>query len=454
MTRVVALYTVTMSPDDEDLLRLLHQNLQQDEVSPHDRRYVPLHEHPASFGPDVIKELVRDVTWTAEGSVFFLSGLRGSGKSTQLLRLREFLAESGFAAVRLDAEDYLNLRQPVDVVEFLFFLVGGISDAIDEAGWLPASEPRSKGWTLLREWMEQLPKRIAVTPEAKVGVGLDTGILTGAVSLKAELRSDESFVAQLRSFLDGRLSELTSKANQVVGDLVAELRASWRETQGQDWKGLIVLVDSLDHVRGADFQEVRRALVELFDKQSATIKLASCRTVFIVPPWVHVDFAAVRKLANIKITEREALLSSSGKRAPFPDGYATLRAVLEHRCPPGTDLSQFLDEDAVNAIIRDSGGHLRDLLRLVRGASVATDSLPFSAESVERGRQEVRDGLLPIADDERACLRNVAVDHTLPLPTQDDWEALGGLLDRHLILGYKNGETWYDVHPLIALDVE
>ena len=101
MTRVVALYTVTMSPDDEDLLRLLHQNLQQDEVSPHDRRYVPLHEHPASFGPDVIKELVRDVTWTAEGSVFFLSGLRGSGKSTQLLRLRELLAESGFAAVRL-----------------------------------------------------------------------------------------------------------------------------------------------------------------------------------------------------------------------------------------------------------------------------------------------------------------------------------------------------------------
>jgi hypothetical protein len=126
---------------------------------------------------------------------------------------------------------------------------------------------------------------------------------------------------------------------------------------------------------------------------------------------------------------------------------------LSRRCPEGTTIDDFLTTDAVREIIRDSGGHLRDLLRLVRGASVATDELPFSPQAISRGRQEVRDGLLPLADDERDCLRIVAKDHAVPLATQDAWEALAGLFDRHLILGYKNGETWYDVHPLIAGDL-
>ncbi len=435
-----------MSPDDEDSLRLLYQSLQQLELSPRDPRYVPLQDHLGAFGPDVIKELVRDVSWTSEGSVFFLSGLRGSGKSTQLLRLQDELSNAGFAAVRLEAEDYLNLRQPVDIVEFLFFLVGGISDAIASTDWLPQASPAARGWDRLTRWLRGLPARIAITPEAELSLGADSGIVSAQVNLKAELRRDETFVAQLRRFLEGRLSELTAEANDIVRDVVTELQEHWRDTHDRDWKGLVVLVDSLDHVRGADFHEVRRALVELLDKQSATIQLQACRTVFIVPPWVHVDYAAVRKLANIKIRDASGEL--------FADGYATMRRILERRCPPGDELSRFLDDDGVDVLIRDSGGHLRDLLRLVRGASVAADELPFTRAAIDRGRQEVRDGLLPLADDERGCLRKVAKEHEVPLPTQDDWETLAGLFDRHLVLGYKNGETWYDVHPLIAQDIE
>lgn len=295
-----------------------------------------------------------------------------------------------------------------------------------------------------------MPKRIALTPEATVGVELPLGVSTTAASLKAELRSDESFVGQLRRFLEGRLSELTAESNRIVSELVDDLREAWHET-GRDWKGLVVLVDSLDHVRGADFKRVRQALVDLFDKQPASITLGACRTVFIVPPWIQVDYAPVRKLANIKISHHPG---SGSDRTPFEPGYATLREVLERRCPPGTELTAFLEEQDIEGYIRDSGGHLRDLLRLVRGASVAADSLPFPPEAVARGRQELRDGLIPIAEDGVECLRLVVETHQLPLRTQDAWESLAGLLDLHLILGYKNGETWYDVHPLIRADLD
>jgi hypothetical protein len=120
-----------------------------------------------------------------------------------------------------------------------------------------------------------LPSRAGVT-----GAEVSTTLLGTTASLKAELRRDAAFVAQLREFLRGRLSELVEQANQIVGDLMDEMRRRW--TDGE-WKGLVVIVDSLDHNCAVDsekFQQVRRALVNLFDKDYDNLRLAKCRTVF------------------------------------------------------------------------------------------------------------------------------------------------------------------------------
>lgn len=50
------------------------------------------------------------------------------GKTVQLLRLKQDLLRRGFAVVMFSAEDYLNMHEPLDVVDVLFFLVGAISD--------------------------------------------------------------------------------------------------------------------------------------------------------------------------------------------------------------------------------------------------------------------------------------------------------------------------------------
>ena len=194
-----ALAKVEVPRDVESLLRQLYQNLEQVELEPTDVRYVPFEDHLESFGPDVIAELGRDIAWSTPGSTYFLSGLRGSGKSTQLLRLQANLQSQGFAVVRLNAEDYLNIRLPINVTEFLFFLVGGIADQVETSGWLP--DAGSRIWSRLRDWVQALPRRIEMQPEAKLSTGADLGFLQGEVALKASLRADESFVAQLRRFL-------------------------------------------------------------------------------------------------------------------------------------------------------------------------------------------------------------------------------------------------------------
>ncbi|MFV0457191.1 MAG: hypothetical protein ACK5MT_00230 [Actinomycetales bacterium] len=434
-----------MTPDEEDFLTLLHQNLEQRELRPDDPRYVSVTDHAAAFGPDVILELSRELSRSSVGAMAFLTGTRGSGKSTQLLRLKQQLTERGFAVAYVDLEDYLNLRQPLEITELLYGMVGAISDAIAQERWIPTEDAIALGWGRLADWLRNQLSRITLTPEAEASLGVDLpGLMTGKVSVKAELRQDESFVAAMNRYLQGRTSELARAANEAVDAMVDRLRTA-SDTRGETWKGLIVLFDSLDHVRGTDFTHVRRALQEVFDRHARTVRLTGARTVFVVPQWLHLE-ETVRRVVNVKVHDR------SGEC--FEPGIDALVEIVRRRVPEGSLDRLFPDPDQLRDFVADSGGHLRDLLRLVRNAETSAVALPFDGPLLHRARQLERERMTPIADDERACLRHVRATHHVPLPSQDEWEALAGLFDRHLILGYLNGQLWYGVHPLIVDEID
>ena len=59
---------------------------------------------------------------------------------------------------------------------------------------------------------------------------------------------------------------------------------------------------------------------------------------------------------------------------------------------------------------------------------------------------------MPYAGERRPPLPILAhVDRTHRMPEGDQAEvaAFGRLLDRWLVLAYRNGDEWYDLHPLV-----
>ncbi|MDQ3887563.1 MAG: hypothetical protein M3308_11290 [Actinomycetota bacterium] len=431
-----------MTPEDEEFLTELYRNLTKQAVPPTSPLYVPLEELPGQvMGPDAVRLLCRTITMTTPGEAFFLTGLRGSGKTVQLLRLKQELRKRGLAVVMFSAEDYLNMHEPLNVVDVLFFLVGAISDQAVEDDLIEKGDSvPSRGWARLGQWLSGLPSRTDVTSaelSSKIAI---PGALTTSATLKAELRRDPAFVAQLRDFLRGRLSELVEQANDIVADLEQEMRRRWNDGE---WKGLVVIVDSLDHNRAVDsekFQQVRRALVNLFDKDYDNLRLARCRTVFTLPMYVPVSARTLRRVTNLRVTDRDR------KRAV--DGITAAREVLLRRAPD-RKLERLLGDDSIDRLVLASGGHLRILLGLVMEVVTQAESLPADVATVTAAIEQVRNGMLPLADDQRAMLRRVAETNTLPLPTQRDWDVVATLLDQHFVLGYQNGEVWFDVHPLL-----
>jgi hypothetical protein len=50
-------------------------------------------------------------------------------------------------------------------------------------------------------------------------------------------------------------------------------------------------------------------------------------------------------------------------------------------------------------------------------------------------------------------LKNIAASHDACLPSNSKLGTLARFFDGKLVLNYRNGEDWYDVHPLIRENV-
>ena len=82
-------------------------------------------------------------------------------------------------------------------------------------------------------------------------------------------------------------------------------------------------------------------------------------------------------------------------------------------------------------------------------SSIRLAPLTVGDETITSAIDQVRNGLLPVADDQKELLRHVDAEHELPLRSQDEWPVIATLFDRHFVLGYQNGKPWYGVHPLL-----
>ena len=143
-------------------------------------------------------------------------------------------------------------------------------------------------------------------------------------------------------------------------------------------------------------------------------------------------------------------------RTPYAAGSSSLYRVLERRFGGGEGVRRFFgSQERAEQLIAVCGGHFRDLFELARTAVVRTDSLPVTDETLAAAILDMRLTYLPIAEDDGVWLQGIAESRTDRLKTAgpENVNRFTHFLDWHLVLFLRNGEDWYDVHPLIREDV-
>jgi hypothetical protein len=101
-------------------------------LEPTDPRYVRLYDLPELRDDDPVQLLRFAIDANAPPTAQLVSGFRGTGKSTELRRLRKELQDGGHVVLLCDIEDYLDTGQALDPVDFLYGFALAVSGAVVE----------------------------------------------------------------------------------------------------------------------------------------------------------------------------------------------------------------------------------------------------------------------------------------------------------------------------------
>ncbi|HET7475057.1 MAG TPA: hypothetical protein VFJ97_03425 [Dermatophilaceae bacterium] len=381
--------------------------------------YEPIYDRPALADQDVTVGLRDGIEFTAGTSVHFLSGFRGCGKTSELLRLKEDMARSGYRVVYVDVDDYFNTELPLDMGGFAFGLAAGFADGCEQIpGGAAAKEPP-------RERFTRLLKRLQIEPSYGYG----------GAEIKASLRDDDSFRKKLNDAMRSNRKTFRQELHTFFRDTASTVRTD---------RGTVYIVDSIDHFRGRAerFDEVRQSVEAVFIELADDLILPGINTIYTVPIYVQPEPLGVRHdVLNIKVTNRDG--------SPNADGRDALRAVLTKRAPDH-DLERLVEGPTLERLVEVSGGLIRDLLRLAQELLLVPGSLPADGAALTRAEFVIRRNMESTLSQEQVdLLRKVASTRDLK-PENDQWADAMALMSGGAILLYPNGErAWYDVHPLL-----
>lgn len=399
-----------------------------------DPKYVRLYEGPTALGDDPVKLLAFPILKKAQ-SVQLLSGYRGTGKSTELRRLEALLVEQGHQVVLIDMDEHLNMSTPVDVSDFLMTLAGVFGEAMERPEHLGQDPKREGYWERFIAFM------------TRTNISLPEASATG---IKANLKSDPTFRQKLQNLMKGHLGALVADVHRFFEDCFKALK----KRHPHDPR-VVLLVDSVEHIRGTymNASEVQASVEALFMSHAEKLRLPYLHVVYTVPPYLKARAmnlgssygeGAVQIFPAIKIRHYDGDSHDGDVHAR---GVETMRAIVELR---NRDWQRLLGgEEVLNRVILMSGGNIRDLFRLLSEIIRRADALPVPADVVDKAINQMRTEFLPIADADASWLAQIARTHQASLPSVERLPQLARFLDTHVVLTYRNGPEWYDVHPLI-----
>jgi hypothetical protein len=390
---------------------------------------------------DILLGLGKEIIRCGEVTCQLYAGHRGAGKSTELLRLKAYLEEQGYQVVYFAVDD--GDLEPEDT-EYGDILIACARQLIKALKY--GEEDDRKSW---QKWLERLWRDLRdlgltelsldelsyETPETALGK-LSTTIKT-YTSKRQEIRR------QVELDADSLLEILNQFIHRALGDIPAER--------------LVLMVDNLDRIVEKFEGDTHRSNYEqIFVNHSDQLRALKCHVIYTVPIPLVYSIQAVAIEERYKPVEvLPMVMVKTREGEPFSKGIEKLKDMIERRfqfADASLTLEQaFETSEALEQLCLMSGGHVRNLMALMKAALQNTDTLPISDRAVRRAISELRDTYRKIISEDEWMLL-VRVHREKEIINNDQYRSL---LFRRCILEYRclNDQdevtVWHDIHPLI-----
>jgi hypothetical protein len=417
------------------LLEVL-QKIEYEEALPDgDPRYVDSRE--ARGSEKTFTRLARKFGWDPASNAFFAPyekhilffGHIGIGKTTELRRYAGQLnASRRFYVVEVDVLAKLD-RNNLQYTEVLMAMAETLLERLHGDGVALAAEALKP----LQHWFGNVVETQTTTKELSAelktvaeGGGGIPGLIKLLATFTAAFKTGSSQKSEWQRKIRNDFTTLAQAFNTLIRRAEARLA---REARAE--RRLLFLIDGTDKMRGEDTQQ-------FFVQDAEQLLAIETLVIYTAPLHLKYDGRLGGKLDADIVLPMIKLYERDGGR--FEAGWRTMRRLLLLRA----DRCLFASDAEVDRLVEFSGGHPRELLRLLKlCCELAEDRIDASV---------VQTAIQKLAADYRYFLK--PADYVL-LKTIDSNPADAGndeqaqeLLHRLALLQYNDG-TWRRSHPVV-----
>lgn len=382
-------------------------------------------------GPrDALGRLKAEISHREGDGVYLFTGQIGSGKSTELLRLKSELQGPQCKVYYCDLEDWLNLNAPIDLASMLLALV---------ASWVEAvGSIHGK-----RSPVERLTDFLTRTNITLTGINLGGGMGEAKAQLQLALKTDEAFRARLETAIKDNVGSFVRQAHTFVSALVADICPQHEKC--------VLIADSLEKIRGYgdEATKVYETVQRLFLSEGTALRLPGVHVVYSVSPFLLAQNPQLPSILGQGVVVNMPSVHVFQKRSDVLDaeGIKQMTALVALRYP---QWQNFIAPDLLADLIRDCGGDLRDYLRAIKVVLLEQDADP--ATTREALMDVVRSQISPprlVPSAHIAWMARLERSHDPELDDKVDNAVFQRYLATKHILAYLNGDAWYAIHPLL-----
>lgn len=368
------------------------------------------------------------------------AGHRGSGKSTELVRLEQEIKDE-YYVIKFSVREHLDVFN-LEYSDLILLMIERIFRKAGEDGYIK----NEKLMEAIYEWFTIITRtkteEQGSEAQAEVGVGVPEflskiyGIMARVTSMIKLSASDRT---EIRQEVHLRILQLKTNCDAIINEINNKLSPTGKK--------LLVIVEDLDKV------ELNK-LNEIFFQHSGILSEIGTRIIYTVP--IFLTNSNKRKILDgrfsivtlpmIKICEMDG--------GVYGEGRERLRRIVWSRIE-----KDILEEDLLNEAIGKTGGVIRDLFKTLDIA--ASSALVKKMDRIEEG--QLKYGLNRVKRDYKSSivgekelkvetadlyreLTEIYINKKKELPFDDK---LMILLNSQALIEY-NGVQWYGIHPLVV----
>ncbi len=364
------------------------------------------------------------------------TGHRGCGKSTELQRIRRQW-EQDYRVIYLEANEETDIND-AEYTDFYLIVIKRVESELREMGlsFDPGLLKSFEKWfmEITNENEESIESSVSIAAEASVGSPTPF-IAKLLVKLLAQIKGAAKQKTVIRQTLQKDISRLKADINLLLRDAYQKIKHRYS-------KGFLVIFDNLDRVPPTVGNH-------LFFDYASQLQELDCTTIYTVPISV---LCSSKNISNsfgephvVSMVGIYQLVRDRCELDYNPEGLKGLMQIIERRVNVA---HLFESSDQVLALAQASGGHVRQLMQMVRSACLRASThkhVKIQAEDVLHAvKQQQFNFERFIPDDHYSLLAKVCLSKNI---TKDETGQL--MLFNTSVLEYNGLDRWNYPNPAV-----